>query len=52
MPFLAGALTPLIGAGWAALIVVAFLGACVGWSLSLPHRSLQDRLAGTCLVNR
>jgi hypothetical protein len=52
MPFLAGALSPLVGAGWTAVIVLAVIGVCVGWSLSLPHRSLQDRLAGTCLVNR
>jgi predicted anti-sigma-YlaC factor YlaD len=52
VPFLAAALNPLVGAGWAAAVVIAFLTACVGYSLSLPGRSLQDRLAGTCLVNR
>ena len=52
MPFLAGALNPFFGAGWTAAIVVTLLAACVAWSLSLPNRSLQDRLAGTCLVNR
>ena len=52
MPFLAAALSPAVGAGWTTVMVVGFLTACVGLSLSLPHRSLQDRLAGTCLVNR
>lgn len=51
-PFLAMALTPFAGAGWRAVIVLAFLALCVGWSLSLPNRGLPDRLAGTCLVNR
>jgi hypothetical protein len=52
MPFLAAGLTPFLGAGWTAAVVVTLLAACVAWSLSLPNRSLQDRLAGTCLVNR
>jgi hypothetical protein len=51
-PFLAGALTPFVSAGWIVVIVAGLLATCVGWSLSLPNRSLQDRLAGTCMVNR
>jgi hypothetical protein len=34
------------------VLAVLLVGLLTAWSLALPERSLQDRLAGTCLVPR
>ncbi|MCX6903108.1 MAG: RDD family protein [Verrucomicrobia bacterium] len=51
-PVVAGALTPLLGIVCAASLLAALAGGLVIWSVALPERSLQDRLAGTWLVPR
>lgn len=52
LPFLSVALVPLFGSAGTAVIVVLLAGGLAAWSLALPERSLQDRLAGTWLVMR
>ena len=37
--------------GWGSLVALLVIG-LTAWSLALPDRSLQDRIAGTCLVPR
>ncbi len=45
-------LRPALGVVWAVVLPVLLLGGLVTWSILLPDRSLQDRIAGTCLVPR
>jgi serine/threonine protein kinase len=49
---LAAALAPGIGGTNAAALATALYGMLLVASLAMPGRSLQDRLAGTCLVPR
>jgi hypothetical protein len=51
-PLLLAVLTPLTGIASAATILAALWCGLTAWSLALPTRSLQDRLAGTWLVPR
>jgi hypothetical protein len=51
-PVLLGLLTPLIGAIWASVLLGAMIVGLVAWSLALPDRGLQDRIARTTLVPR
>jgi hypothetical protein len=51
-PVLYAMLVPLSGPSWAAVPVVLLLVGLALWSLLLPERSLQDRIARTCLVPR
>ncbi|MBI5387007.1 MAG: protein kinase [Verrucomicrobia bacterium] len=51
-PVLAMMLTPLVGAVAAGSLVTVLVIGLAACSLALPERSLQDRLAGTCLVPR
>jgi hypothetical protein len=51
-PGLMGLFSLVVGESWgAALWTLVALGLTV-WSITMPGRSLQDRLAGTCLVPR
>jgi hypothetical protein len=52
LPFLVKLLMPLLGFAWAVSILITLVGALTVVSILLPERSLQDRLAGTCLVPR
>ncbi len=51
-PVLLAVLSPLTGMPWAGTLVAALLVGLAAWSLALPGRGLQDRLAGTTLVPR
>jgi hypothetical protein len=51
-PALIGVSAPALGVVWASVLAVLLVGLLTAWSLALPERSLQDRLAGTCLVPR
>ncbi len=51
-PMLAALLAPLTGGTAAGVLAATSYGALLIGSLTLPRRSLQDRLAGTCLVPR
>jgi eukaryotic-like serine/threonine-protein kinase len=45
-------LKPMLGVTWAAVLLIGLVAGLVLWSVLLPKRSLQDRLAGTFLVPR
>lgn len=51
-PFLTALLTPWLGGVPAGFLSGTLVVALAAWSLALPQRSLQDRLAGTHLVPR
>ena len=51
-PLLFALLMPLTGAVWGGTVLALLIIAPAIWSLALPERGLQDRLAGTCLVPR
>jgi eukaryotic-like serine/threonine-protein kinase len=51
-PVLIAVLVSVLGPYGGGALVVALVAGLVGWSLALPGRGLQDRLAGTWLVPR
>ncbi len=51
-PLLGAGLAPVLGETSAILLPIALLAGLALWSLTLPGRSLQDRIAGTDLVPR
>ena len=51
-PFLLVLIMPLLGGLWSAVTLSVLVLTPTLWSLALPGRGLQDRLAGTCLVPR
>jgi uncharacterized RDD family membrane protein YckC len=51
-PFILLLLRPALGVTWSAALLAAMAIGLALCSILLPHRSLQDRLAGTCLVPR
>ena len=51
-PFGVGFLSPALGLTWAIVLLLALLSVFALWSVLVPDRSLQDRLAHTVLVMR